>query len=144
MTEWKKIDTASQFISWGKLGQQVELEVVAYDPAGGVNFKGDACPRVLGVLTADCDNYRNLRSGGEHVRLTAGTQVTVDGAVTNLHRALTIASPARGDKMRFTFADTYQTESGNPGKVIEVEISRVGHNPAPANDLTAEFSDEPF
>ncbi len=142
MTEWKKIDTASQFISWGKLGQQVELEVVAYDPAGGLDFAGNPCPRVLGVLTADCDNYKNLRTGGEHVRLTAGTQVTVDGAVANLRRALTIASPARGDKMRFTFADTYKTESGNPGKVIEVEIVRADPNLPPT--AAGDFSDEPF
>lgn len=142
MTEWKKIDTASQFISWGKLGQQVELEVVAYDPAGGVDFKGNPCPRVLGVLTADCDNYRNLRTSTELDRLTAGTQVTVDGGLTNLRQKLIIASPARGDKMRFTFADTYQTESGIPGKVIEVEISRAGHNPTPA--AAGDFSDEPF
>jgi hypothetical protein len=119
--KYRTVDTASAFIGWGEKGQAVELEVVTYDPTGATTPNGKVVPRVVGTLVEDCDNYKNLRGGSPtKARLRAGEQVTVDGSVENLRKGLMIANPARGDFLRLTFTDTYDTREGE-GKVITVE-----------------------
>lgn len=120
MPRFRTIDTQSSFIGWGKLDQQVTFEVLTFEPAGGKDFNGNPVPRVVGTLTEDCDNYRDLRGDTERVKLRAGTQVTVEGGVENLRRGLLLAEPKRGDLLRLTYVDTYETNQGK-GKVIKVE-----------------------
>jgi hypothetical protein len=112
------------FISWGKLGQQVTLRVVSFDPTGGRDVNDKVCPQLIGTLTEACDNYRE--HGTVHERVAEGEMVTVNAAVANLKKGLLICDPKKGDLVRLTFADTYKTAKGD-GKVIKVE-----HAPAPA------------
>ena len=125
MPKYRTVDTASTFIGWGKLEQQVELEVLTFEPAGGRDFNNNPCPRVVGTLMADCDNYKDLRGDIERVKLKAGQQVTVEGGVENLRKGLLLVEPKRGDLLRLTYTDTYDTPQGK-GKVIKVEHAPAG------------------
>lgn len=134
---YETVDTASTFINWGRLGQQVQLEVLSFDPTGGTNYNNEPCPRVVGRLLADCDNYRDLRGTAERVTLRAGAQVTVDGGTANLRKGLLIAAPERGHHLQLTYSDQYETTQGK-GKVITVAIDRDpprGDDPVGEDDI---------
>lgn len=119
MTDFRTIDVPSgRFISWGKLGQQVTVRVVSFDPVGGRDFQNNICPQLIGTLVHDCDNYRD--KGAIHERLPAGEMVTVNGGIANLKRGLLLADPTPGDLVRMTYNDTYKTAQGD-GKIIQVE-----------------------
>ncbi|MGH9200694.1 MAG: hypothetical protein ACRD2A_05605 [Vicinamibacterales bacterium] len=131
MPEYKTIDVPTgTYIAWGKLGQEVTLKTLSFDPAGGKDFNGNICALLIGTLVTDCDNYRELRSGAKHERLSAGETVNVDGATTNLRKGLLLAAPKTGDFVRMTYVDTYKTAAGD-GKVIKVE-----HAPAESDAVT--------
>jgi hypothetical protein len=134
MPKYRTIDTASTFIGWGKLDQEVELEVLTFDPAGATTPNGKRVARVVGKLIADADNYKDLTGDRTHIRLRAGEQVTVDGSIENLNRGLIMASPSRGDFLRLRYADTYPTDKGNKGKVITVEHAPAGDGGSVAED----------
>lgn len=134
MPRYKTVDTASSFIGWGKLGQEVELKVLTFEPTGGKDFNGKACPRVVGTLVEDCDNYKDLRGDKKRVQLKAGEQVTVEGGVENLRKGLLQADPQRGDFLRLSFVDTYETDRGD-GKVIKVEHAKGEAGAVSADDI---------
>jgi hypothetical protein len=118
---WKEIEVpAGKFISWGKLGQEVTVKVFDFDPVGGKDFNGNVCPRLMGTLVDDADNYRDLRGDRTHERLKAGEMVTVEGGTANLKKGLLLCDPKRGDLVRLTYEDTYETAAGK-GKVIKVQ-----------------------
>lgn len=137
MPNYKTIDTASAFIGWGKLDQEVEIEVLTFDPTGGTTAQGKPCPRVVGTLVADADNYKNLSDpdNREHVRLRKGEQVTVEGGIENLRKALLIADPKRGDLLKMTYVDTYVTDKGNKGKVIKVQHAPASEGSVSEDDI---------
>jgi hypothetical protein len=123
-----------QFIGWGKLGQRVTLAVLDFDETGGTDFNGNTCPKLTGTLVEDCDNYRNLKKGGEREVLKRGEMVAVDGGTANLRKGLLLAEPKRDDIVRLTFTDEYETPQGT-GKVIEVEIARGAAKREPVQDV---------
>ncbi len=136
MPGYRTVDTQTTFIGWGKLGQQVELEVLTFDPQGGTTPNGKKVARVVGTLVDDCDNYTHLSEDRQQVRLKTGAQVTVDGSVDNLNRGLLLAEPERGDKLRLTYVDTYPTDKGNKGKVIKIEQDTSGRGKAAKKTVT--------
>jgi len=119
MTEFKKVEVPQgRFIGWGKKGQSVTIDVLDFDPTGGSDFNNNACPQVTGTLVEDCDNYRD--KGTTKERIKAGELVAVTCGQANLRKGILICDPKRGDLVRLTFTDTYETAKGD-GKVIEVE-----------------------
>lgn len=119
MPEWKKVPVPQgRFIGWGQKGQSVTIDVLDFDPTGGSDFNGNSCPQLTGTLVEDCDNYTD--KGTKKERLKAGEMVVVTCGQANLRKGILICDPKRGDLVRLTFTDTYQTGKGD-GKVIEVE-----------------------
>lgn len=137
MPKYRTVETASTFIGWGKLDQSVELEVKTFEPAGATDPNGNKVPRVVGTLVADADNYKNLSGDMERIKLRSGEQVTVDGTVENLRRGLLLAEPKRGDFLRLTFVDTYDTgrRGESKGKVIKVEHAPAEEGGVKEDDL---------
>lgn len=139
MPKYKTVEVpVGAFIGWGKQGQEVEIQVFTFSETDGHDFNGNSCPRVVGTLQADCDNYRDLKSNPPtHETLKAGEMVTIDGATANLKKALLLASPKSKDFMRFTFSDTYKNDKGE-GKVITVEHAEYD----PADDTSGVSEDD--
>lgn len=116
---WKKIEVPQgQFIGWGKIGQTVTIDVLDYDDKGGTDFNGNPCPIVTGTLMDDAVSYRD--KGTTKVQLRAGELVSVTCGQANLRKGIKLCDPQRGDLVRLTFTETYETAKGD-GKVIEVE-----------------------
>lgn len=130
MPKYRTIDTQSSFIGWGKKGQEVELQVLTFDSTGATTPNGNKVPRVVGTLLKDTVNYKNLSDEKEEVELKAGEQVTVDGSIENLRKALLLANPSRGDFLKMVFTDTYETDYASKGKVIELQ-----HAPGDEGDV---------
>jgi hypothetical protein len=115
---WNKIEVPSgNFIGWGRIGQQVTLHVIAYEAEGGRDFNGQACPQLVGKLTAPTDSHRK---DGPPQNYQIGDIVTVTCGQANLRRGIQIANPASGDYVRLTYTGNYSGPNGE-GKIIEVE-----------------------
>lgn len=119
MPEFKKIEVPrGQFIGWGKLGQSITIDVLDYDDAGGTDFNGNQCPLLTGTAMDDTISFRD--KGTTKVQVKAGELVSVTCGQANLRKGIKICDPKRGDLVRLTFTETYETAKGD-GKVIEVE-----------------------
>jgi hypothetical protein len=128
MAEFEKVEVPTgRFIGWGPAKgpsnppQTVTVNVIDFDATGGKNFNGDPCPQLMGTLAEDATNYRD--KGATKETIEAGELVTVTAGTANLKKGLLIADPKRGDLVRMSYNDTYQTAQGD-GKVIAVEIAR--------------------
>lgn len=113
---------AGTFISWGaKPGQTVTLDVISYDPSGGTDFNENPCPRIVGVLVADCATYKD--KGATKERVVAGTMVTINAGQANLRRNVLAADPQPGDIIRLTFESTTPGSKGDI-KLFKAEVAR--------------------
>lgn len=121
------------YISWGpKPGQDITVRVVSYDPTGGTDFNGAACPQLVGVLTGTVTNYREKGSVTEE--LEADTMVTINCGLANLKRNVQSAAPEAGDLLRLHYYDLAKSDKGDV-KLFKAQIARgAGKAPAAADD----------
>lgn len=117
--QFKKIEVPrGQFIGWGKLGQSITIDVLDYDDNGGTDFNGNLCPLLTGTAMEDTYSFRD--KGTTRVEVKRGELVSVTCGQANLRKGIKICDPSRGDLVRLTYTETYETAKGD-GKVIEVE-----------------------
>jgi hypothetical protein len=144
---WNKIEVPSgNFIGWGRVGQQVTLHVIAYEAEGGRDFNGQACPQLVGKLTAPTDSHRK---DGPPQNYQIGDIVTVtldrpeihnafdDRLIADLHgaaRRLGEDDPPRIHDQRAAIAQPprprLRRRGGGGGRVGAPGVQRVGHRDA--------------
>ena len=122
MTTWETVEVPrGAYIGWGtKKGQHVTGKVLDYQPEGGTDFNGNACPSAAIELTEDAasfnkDGERSTHNAGEIVQLNAGQ--------VSLKRALRAADPSPGDLVKITLVNLAKTDKGTV-KEFDIKIAR--------------------
>ena len=105
MSEYEELTGSGQFVKWDTVGQVVEGEIVTFTPDGGRDFDGDECPEL--TLSTD-DGF-----------------ATITCAQASLKRIVTRNADklVPGAKCRVTFAGTYESKNGTPGKDFKVQLA---------------------
>lgn len=144
MTTWEEVEVPKgAYIGWGKVGQTVIGKVLNYEPTGGEDFNGNACPQVELELLEAADSYNKAL---ERATYPAGDLVVVTAGLVSLKRAIRKADPQVGDLLLMKFSTEVKVSKGTV-KEFEVKVSRGGGgSSAPAkaadSDLPDGFSQE--
>jgi len=141
MTTWETIEVPrGAYIGWGsKKGQHVTGKVLDYQPEGGTDFNGNACPSATIELTEAAASFNK---DGDRTDFAAGELIQLNAGQVSLKRALRAADPSAGDLVKITLVNLAKTDKGTV-KEFDIKIARgAGVSGKPA--LTSEqMDDEP-
>ena len=143
MTTWETIEVPrGAYIGWGsKKGQHVTGKVLDYQPEGGTDFNGNACPSATIELTEAAASFNK---DGDRSDFAAGELIQLNAGQVSLKRALRAADPAAGDLVKITLVNLAKTDKGSV-KEYDIKIARgaggkVATKAAPAAEVD---DDEP-
>lgn len=130
MTTWETIEVPrGAYIGWGsKKGQHVTGKVLDYQPEGGTDFNGNACPSAAIELT---EASASFNKDGDRTDIPAGELVQLNAGQVSLKRALRAADPAPGDLVKITLVNLAKTDKGTV-KEFDIKIARGAGGAAPA------------
>ena len=122
MTTWETIEVPrGAYIGWGsKKGQHVTGKVLDYQPEGGTDFNGNACPSAAIELT---ETAASFNKDGDRSEFAAGELVQLNAGQVSLKRALRAADPAPGDLVKITLVNLAKTDKGTV-KEFDIKIAR--------------------
>lgn len=124
MPAWEKVEIpqSSGFIGWGvREGQHVTGKVVDYDPTGGRDFGGKACPQIEVELTEKASSFNKRLERTFH---EVGERVTVTCGLYELKAGIEAADPAVGDLIKMVLDGTEELDNGNTVKRFSLQIAR--------------------
>jgi hypothetical protein len=122
MTTWETIEVPrGAYIGWGsKKGQHVTGKVLDYQPEGGTDFNGNACPSATIELT---ESAASFNKDGDRSDFAAGELIQLNAGQVSLKRALRAADPAAGDLVKITLVNLAKTDKGTV-KEFDIKIAR--------------------
>ena len=122
MTTWETIEVPrGAYIGWGsKKGQHVTGKVLDYQPEGGTDFNGNACPSATIELTEAAASFNK---DGDRSDFAAGELIQLNAGQVSLKRALRAADPAAGDLVKITLVNLAKTDKGTV-KEFDIKIAR--------------------
>lgn len=144
MTNWESIEVPrGAYIGWGnKKGQHVTGKVLDYQPEGGTDFNGNACPSATIELT---ETAASFNKDGDRTDFAAGELIQLNAGQVSLKRALRAADPAPGDLVKITLENLAKTDKGTV-KEFGIKIARGAGgkvDPKPAAQTAPADDDEP-
>lgn len=146
MTTWETIEVPrGAYIGWGsKKGQHVTGKVLDYQPEGGTDFNGNACPSATIELTEAAASFNK---DGDRSDFAAGELIQLNAGQVSLKRALRAADPAAGDLVKITLVNLAKTDKGTV-KEFDIKIARgaggaVEPKAAPKKAMAEVDDDEP-
>lgn len=144
MTTWETIEVPrGAYIGWGtKKGQHVTGKVIDYQPEGGTDFNGNACPSATIELTEAAASFNK---DGDRSNFEAGELIQLNAGQVSLKRALRAADPSPGDLVKITLINLAKTDKGTV-KEFDIKIARGAGGPVkakPAAEAAAVDDDEP-
>ena len=146
MTTWETIEVPrGAYIGWGsKKGQHVTGKVLDYQPEGGTDFNGNACPSATIELT---ESAASFNKDGDRSDFAAGELIQLNAGQVSLKRALRAADPAAGDLVKITLVNLAKTDKGTV-KEFDIKIARgaggaVEPKAAPKKAMAEVDDDEP-
>jgi hypothetical protein len=141
MTTWETVEVPrGAYIGWGtKKGQHVTGKVLDYQPEGGTDFNGNACPSAAIELTEKAASFTKDGDRSEH---QAGELVQLNAGQVSLKRALRAADPKPGDLVKITLINLAKTDRGTV-KEFDIKIARgAGGSAASAPAAATEVDDD--
>lgn len=122
MTTWETIEVPrGAYIGWGsKKGQHVTGKVLDYQPEGGTDFNGNACPSATIELTEAAASFNK---DGDRSDFAAGELIQLNAGQVSLKRALRAADPSPGDLVKITLVNLAKTDKGTV-KEFDIKIAR--------------------
>jgi hypothetical protein len=139
MTTWETIEVPrGAYIGWGsKKGQHVTGKVLDYQPEGGTDFNGNACPSATIELTEAAASFNK---DGDRSDFAAGELIQLNAGQVSLKRALRAADPAAGDLVKITLVNLAKTDKGTV-KEFDIKIARGAGGGAPKAEPKAKAAE---
>lgn len=140
MTTWETIEVPrGAYIGWGsKKGQHVTGKVIDYQPDGGTDFNGNACPSATIELT---EKAASFNKDGDRTDFEAGELIQLNAGQVSLKRALRAADPSPGDLVKITLVNLAKTDKGTV-KEFDIKIARGAGGPVQPKAEVAEADDD--